>query len=236
MFDFLWMDSHYNLYVSPQNCEKNENNVNSGLYRLAYGEDVFVHVLSLYDPNGDIEEAKVMNSDCIREVTEDFEGNLYAGVYGGNGEERVNPSIYKSTDGGLTWFHLVNLSYMAPGGKHIHAIQYNPYDNKLYCVVGEINKLLRSADGGVTWEDTKCTLELGKGFAMQMVSDGILLGSDINYVSGISKVYGDLTYKTVARTWFLAWPTIRVSDLTGNIYAFSRIDEGMTELSAFPPR
>ena len=236
-FDFLWFDSHYNLYVSPPRCEKDETNANSGLYRLAYGADTFVHVLSLYDPDAVNPEARVMNYDCIREVTEDFNGNLYAGVYGGNPPERENPSLYKSTDGGLTWTYLVNLDYLAPGGKHIHAIEYNPYDNKLYCVVGEVNKLLRSADGGTTWEDCECTLELGKGFGMCIVPDGVLLGSDIGFRSGLSKVYGDLTFKTVAKTWFLAWPTFRVSDFTGWIYAFSRIDEGMTsELKSWPPR
>ena len=232
MFDFLWFDSHYNLYVSPQQCDKDENNINSGLYRLAYGADTFEHVLTL----GSTIPAQMVYT-CIREVTEDFNGNLYAGVYGGNERGTEDPSIYKSTDGGVTWEHLVNLDYMAPGGKHIHAIEYNPYDNKLYCVVGEVNKLLRSADGGVTWEDCNCTLELGKGFAMCMVPDGVLLGSDNAFKSGITKVYGDLTHKIVARTWFLAWPTFRVSDFTGWIYAFSRIDEGMTnDLNNFPPR
>ena len=98
----------------------------------------------------------INNDDTLWTMCEDLDGNLYAGVY--SHSARANPSVYKSTDGGLTWKYIHNFITRGtyPGSeygnsvRHVHCINFNNYDNCLYAAVGEINTISKSSDFGET--------------------------------------------------------------------------------------
>lgn len=225
----IWMDSNQNVYVSPSiSSEYAEYN---GLWRLAYNTDSFTHVLSLYDPNSDIDSLKVRNTYSVWTMTEDREGHLYAGGYG----NPLCPYLFVSNNGGSTWFLRKDMSTVVEGGIHIHFIAYNKYDNALYCTVGEKNYLLRSYDGGYSWEDMNVTLEKAKSCSICIVDDGIILGSDWAYHGMLYKVYPDGSYRTTTKFWANAIFAIRQSDLTGYLYAIGVIDAAVSSTAWYPP-
>jgi hypothetical protein len=168
-------------------------------------------------------------------MCQDSEGNLYAGVYAHT--IRANAGIYKSIDGGDTWTYIYNFvtSGDAPSGRHIHDIICNPYDNCLYVIVGEINQIFKSADGGSTWTKTNWTLEKYKGTMLFPVPDGILAGSDGAYECIMSKIYSDGSVRTTSKTWAGTVFAFRKSDVSGAIYAFTKIDSSVNSTVYFPP-
>lgn len=226
----IWMDSQYNVYVSPW-LENTSYAENTGIYKLAYGSSNFTHVLSLYNPSSTVPSETSVNNFSVWTMTEDLEGNLYAGIYG----QPYCPYIYKSVDGGNTWVFLKDMSTYAQGGIHIHFIEYNKYDNALYCTVGEINKLFKSIDGGNTWIDIGVKLEYMKSCSIHCVEDGIILGSDYAYWGMMYKVYADGTYRTTAKTLANVIFSIRESDVTGWLYAFGLIDAAVNVRNYYPP-
>ena len=228
-FIMIWMDSNYNIYVSPTISDNTYSSI-TGVYKLAYGESTFNHVLRLYNPESDVPSEVNPNTFSVWTMTEDLEGNLYAGVYG----QPHCPYLYKSTDRGNTWFFLKDMFEYSPG-KHIHFIEYNRYDNALYCTVGEINRLLRSVDGGETWVNMNVTLEKMKSCSIWCVEDGIILGSDYGYHGMMYKVYADGSYRTTAKFFANAIFSIRESDTTGWLYAFGVIDAATNSLDWYPP-
>lgn len=229
-FSCLWFDSQYNLYVSPKIIDNTYASI-CGVYKLPYKGSTFTKVLSLYNPDSELESERTPANANVWTMTEDREGNLYAGGYG----LPYFPNLYKSEDGGDTWVFLKDMAEYAPGGIHIHSIQYNKYDDCLYCIVGEVNKILKSSDKGLTWTDMGVTLERAKGACMHVVSDGIIVGSDDAYWGMIYKVYADGSYKTTAKWWANAVFSIRQSDLTGWLYAFSVIDSAVKQEYYYPP-
>lgn len=82
-------------------------------------------------------------------MCEDDDGILYFGVSFWDGGPN---DVYRSTDQGATWEKIANLG----GGKHIHALRYNPYNGWFYAVVGDVGYsnagLWRSKDNCLTWE------------------------------------------------------------------------------------
>ena len=229
-FRGMSVDSNFNLYASPSLGNTEYASI-AGLYRLEYGGREFTKVLSLYDPNSDIPSERTPNKFECRSFTEDRYGNLYTGIYG----QPFCPYIYKSTDGGLTWNFLKDMSQYAAGGIHIHFIEYNKYDDALYCTVGEINKLLKSTDGGNNWVDCNITLDPMKSVGCCIVEDGILLGSDYSYWGMTYKVYGDNSYRITGKYWANIIASIVESDVTGWLYAFGYIDASLADTNWYPP-
>lgn len=234
-----WMDKDLNVYVSPHSSVDNGgSNIDvsaRGLYKLEYGESTFTKVISLYDPDSEVTTETENNDDTIWTMCQDSEGNLYAGVYAHT--IRANAGIYKSTDGGDTWTYIYNFvtSGDAPSGRHIHDIICNPYDNCLYVIVGEINQIFKSADGGSTWTKTNWILEKYKGTMLFPVPDGILAGSDGAYECIMSKIYSDGRVRTTSKTWAGTVFAFRKSDVSGAIYAFTKIDSSVGSTDYFPP-
>lgn len=234
-----WMDSNLNVYVSPHSSVDNggsEIDVSTrGLYKLAYGESQFVKVISLYDSTSSVTTETQNNDDTIWTMCEDNDGNLYAGVYAHT--IRANPAIYKSTDGGDTWEYVYNFatSGLASSGKHIHDIIFNEYNNKLYCIVGEINEIYCSDDGSETWAGIGAQVEDYKGTVLMAVPDGLLVGSDGAYACILSKVYADGKVRTKGKIWANTVFALRRSDSSNAIYAFTKIDSSVSSTSYFPP-
>ena len=130
-------DSRGNIFVSYP-AEPPET---AGLWRSGDGGKTFTRVWQ----HSTRPEANVR----FKGITEDENGTLYFGTSVGPGGPC---DIYRSVDGGKTWARISSI----PGGKHIHALQYNPYNGWFYAVVGDpgygANGLWRSKDGCLTWE------------------------------------------------------------------------------------
>ena len=233
----LFLDKDNNVYASPHASIGTPGGfqmTSRGLYRLAYGQSSFVKVISLYDPNSQNPTEAEQNDDTIWTMCQDRDGYLYAGVYCHT--QRYAPRIYRSTDGGLTWVDYFNFSTILPNGHHIHSIIFNDYNNALYCIVGEVNTVLKSNDHGTTWENLNVVCEGDKGSAMIAVKDGVIIGSDGAYDCQLSKLYSDdKTVKTVGSFWANTIFAIRKSDVTGWIYAFTKIDSSVNVTSYMPP-
>jgi hypothetical protein len=229
-FRCIWMDSNYNIYAAP--VVTADYAEVGGLYRLAYGEEEFVKVLDLYKSDSSVESETIATNATIWSMTEDKRGYIYAGVYVISAN---NPSIYRSKDGGLTWSVICDMNSYLPDGIHIHVIQYNPYDDALYCIVGEVNTILRSKDYGKSWQDMNVQLEHMKGTSMLCVPDGLIIGSDYAYWGMMYKVYADGSYRTTAKWWANAVFAIRQSDVTGWIYAFGVVDAAVKDTGYYPP-
>ena len=234
-----YMDSALNVYVSPHDSIGNGGNhvavADRGLYKLTYGESTFVKVIALYNPASSVPTEAEVNDDTIWTMCEDADGNLYAGVYAHTTHQ--NPAIYKSTDGGDTWTYLYNFvtSGLTPSGRHIHEIIYNEFDRNLYCIVGEVNNIYKSTDGGTTWSATDYVLEAYKGTALIAVKDGLVVGSDGGYECIMSKVYANGLVKTNGKMWANIIFAIRRSDVSGKLYAISRIDSSVSSSDYYPP-
>lgn len=231
----LWMDSNENVYASPHASLGEMNVADRGLYRLAKGGSSFTKVLSLYDSSSQVTTETQNNDDTIWTMCEDADGDLYAGVYAHT--VRANPAIYKSTDGGLTWTYVFNFNTagLTTNGKHIHTIIFSKWQNALYCIVGEVNTIFKSTDGSETWTDLHVTLTV-KGSSMFATEYGIFIGSDGAYNCDIDILYpDDTTHKKVYRGWANTVFAIRQSDVTGILYAFTKIDSSVNSLAYYPP-
>lgn len=233
----VFMDKDLNVYVSPHASFDGSslNMSDRGLYRLAYGETTFTKVINLYDTNSQVQSETESNDDTIWTMCQDKKGYLYAGVY--SHSVRYNPAIYRSTDGGITWTYIYNFitSGVCISGHHIHVIIYNEFDNKLYCIVGEVNEIYCSEDNSVTWNPIGVKLEDGKGSAMIAVKNGLIVGSDTAYCCLMSKIYTDKSHKTTGRMWANTVFAIRRSDVTGWLYAFTKIDSSVNSTDYMPP-
>ena len=234
-----WKDSQDNVFVSPHATIGTLDLSDRGLYRLAKGDSEFVKVISLYNPQSDIptERDSTDNKDTIWTMCEDDSGNLYAGVYAHG--ERENPAIYKSSDHGQYWFYQTNFIdnglVTAPLGRHMHAVAYSKWTKALYAIVGEVNTIFRSKNGGTSWTDLGITLNV-KGTVLHPTPHGILVGSDGTYNIDIDLVLlDDKTYVNVFNGWANTVFAIRKSDITGWLYAFTKLDVSVSDAAIFPP-
>lgn len=231
----LFIDSHENVFASPHASWGTMQMSQRGLYKLVKGENTMTKVISLYNPNSEIETETQANDDTIWTMCEDDNGNLYAGVYAHT--VRANPAIYKSTDGGDTWTYLFNFNTegMTTNGEHIHTIIYSKWQKALYVIVGEVNTIFKSVDGGETWENLNVRLTV-KGSSMCATPYGIFIGSDGAYNCDIDVLYNDdKSHEKVFRGWANTVFAIRCSDITGFLYAFTKIDSSVNVLSFYPP-
>lgn len=194
-----------------------------------------VKVISLYDTSSSIQTETENNNDTIWTMCEDENGYLYAGVYAHT--IRANPAIYKSTDGGNTWTYLINFNTagLTSNGMHVHSIVYSKWQKALYCIIGEVNTIFKSTDGGNTWTDLHITLT-DKGTVILPTQYGLLVGSDNAYNCEIDLILNDdATVKTVFFGWANTVFAIKQSDVTGIIYAFTKVDSSVNSQTYFPP-
>ena len=229
-----WKDSNDNVYVSPHGSWGTVAQDQRGLYRLAKDGIAFTKVISLYDTSSSISTETQSNDDTIWTMCEDCDGNLYAGVYAHT--IRANPAIYKSVDGGLTWTYLINFNTegLTTNGMHIHSIVYSKWQKALYCIVGEINTIFKSTDGGTTWQNLNITLD-AKGSAMIATEYGVFIGSDGTLLRIDWLHNDDSTHETVFKGWGNTVFAIRRSDVTGILYAFTKIDSSVNNTNIWPP-
>lgn len=230
----LFMDSNLNVFASPHASLGSLNMTDRGLYKLSYGESSFKKVISLYDTSSDDTYETQENDDTIWTICEDADGYLYAGVYCHT--KRYAARIYRSIDKGDTWIDYYDFKQILPTGHHVHCITYNPYNNSLYAIIGEINTIIKSTDHGTTWTNLNTVCEGDKGTAMIATPTGMIIGSDGAYELTMSKLLADdKTVVTCGRVWANTCFGTRRSDVTGWIYAFGKIDSSVNSLMYMPP-
>lgn len=182
------------------------------------------------------------NDDTIWTMCEDALGNLYAGVYAHS--LRDNPSVYFLQKGQTKWFLCHNFimcgtlpaSTYSTAPQHVHCINYNEYDRKLYAAVGETNTIVYSTDRGFSWTDMHIPCTYGQPTYVMGVKDGLLIGSDGHYACGVAKLTTDgklLKHSGRTAPGFIF--NIRRSDITGWLYAFTRIDNVVGDITKCPP-
>ena len=132
-------------------------------------------------------------------MTTDDLGNIYLGEYGGKDANSNCSFIYKSQDGGLNWVNIYNSSSYNWDARHIHFVQFNPYNKCLYATQGDPrtgstpSRLFRSCDYGLNW------VSLGTGdvrwqyLAVQFEEGYSFFGTDL---TGLTN-YIDLTTNDV---------------------------------------
>lgn len=152
-------------------------------------------------------------------ICEDKNGNLYVGeVYPIN----RTPVVYKSIDGGSTWFSIYSTSSPANA---IDIIKYDPYQDALYLSYheeggGYIGYVMKSIDGGKTW----------KKLSLRMIVTGMVITNKMRIFIGdgpkeIIRTFDDKTFEvthTPYATWYgfnSPWSICRSS--TGTIYVGS---------------
>lgn len=223
----VYMDSNENVYVSPHASSGTFTMSKRGLYRLSKGASAFSKVIEF--------DNTTQHDDTIWTMCEDANGYIYAGVYCHT--KRYQPRIYRSADNGITWELIYDFTGKVSEnlGKHIHSLIYNKFNDALYCIVGEINTIYKSVDHGVSWTDLGVALAV-KGSAMIATPYGVLIGSDGVHNCDIDILFNDdKTTKTVHHGWASTVFAMRYSDISGMVYAFTKIDSSVTSATNFPP-
>lgn len=221
-----FMDSAENVYVSPHASSGTFTMSKRGLYRLKKGDSAFAKVLEF--------DNTTRHDDTIWTMCEDARGHLYAGLY--SHSVRFHPWVYRSDDGGESWKVIYDFSSLDEKlAHHIHCIIYNKYNDALYCIVGEVNTVLKSTDFGEHWTNLEVELS-AKGTSMLATPYGVLIGSDGYYNCDIYMLANDdKTATLVHHGWASTVFAIRNSDISGIIYAFTKIDSSVKSSSLFPP-
>jgi hypothetical protein len=158
---------------------------------------------------------------------EDNQGNLYLGVYGASNSS----DIWRSIDHGVSWNLLQGFN-----ARHIHSVQFNPYNNALYTSVGDDDTIpnmgnYKSIDYGKTWN--KLSLGDYKTVALLFTENYTYFGSDdpLNGQQFIARSRND---KDFIETYLLGtnlgveWiDGLAISPVTGVLYATAT---GTTEI------
>lgn len=228
----IWKDSRGSIFVSPNLLAKDNR---LGVWKMGVNETSLRQVLKLYDANSDDPKVRRENNqDSVWTYAEDDEGNLYCGTYTQAGN---NASIYKSTDGGETWVKKIDLTESFPHteAKHVHCVCWRQWDKCLYAVNGEYNTIYCSRDRGETWEDLGIKLPDAKSTTLTPTSLGLITTSDSAWNCRFCMVL--LPSKKVIETanyWSNVAFAVRVSDITGYVYAFTLVDYAV-DSGNYPP-
>jgi len=141
-------------------------------------------------------------------IDEDSLGNLYLGEYtGGDGTERC-AYVHKSIDGGSTWNLVLNASeYGDNTSRHMHFVQVDKNTDYIYATTGDgavggydanSSKLLRSMDGGSTWEVLRSGEYEYQYLVFMVANDGCrLFGTDVGSGNKIVRTCDDVIFTDV---------------------------------------
>ncbi len=143
----------------------------------------------------------------IWSMTEDNDTNLYVGEYSFGDTTEKCAYIYKSINGGIDWSVVYNDSDSNNitsnfGGRHIHKVKFNEYNNCSYASVGDflnVSKIIKSCNGGGNWSiirnDTKSNI-----LGMEFTPNYRIFGEDeasSTVTSNIYRTSDDTNYENV---------------------------------------
>lgn len=209
----VWTSNTGKTFFSPMNSYSNAtSSSNYGLY--------------MYDGATVTKVITLGNRQSIWGITEDDNGNIYAGSYDLGGA--ANPVIYKSTDRGITFTSI----YTFTGFKHIHDVYFCPFNKSLYACVGDLyqsTQNFKSIDGGITWLGILTPLKR-QMTAVTSSSKYRFFGSDHSPYGILWRTSDDnileesLNVGYYANVFFL-----RRSDITGWLYVGFKTDPTTTQ-------
>lgn len=112
--------------------------------------------------------------NCLCQMAEGVEDTLFVQEYGFSG----SPAIYRSTDAGETWDHLVDCHKLDKRALHFHCIAYDEFRRLLIATLGDRNtvKVALSEDYGDKWK----TLYKGpyQCVPIEILKDRVVFGMD----------------------------------------------------------
>jgi hypothetical protein len=109
-------------------------------------------------------------------MCEDRDGTLFIGEYAGGFNDTCS-FIWRSTDEGTTWQKVYEGT-----SRHVHFVAADPYTGYIYAAVGDgvpRAKLIRSVDGGDTWEAILENDFLAQPISAVFTETHRLFGSDV---------------------------------------------------------
>lgn len=110
-------------------------------------------------------------------LCEDPKGNIYLGEYFPNNTRKIPVKLYKSEDQGRTWQIILSLK----GIRHIHCVQYDPFDQKIWMCTGDKDKessILFSEDEGETWICIGKNDQMFRTMSLLFTKDHVYWGTD----------------------------------------------------------
>jgi photosystem II stability/assembly factor-like uncharacterized protein len=120
----------------------------------------------------------------------------------------ASPTLYKTADRGESWTPLVLTSFPQTDSEvHVGILAISPADHHVLHALawnGSARLLLRSHDGGLTWEPTSDNLNAGATTVPLMLPHGLDAGRVLR-VAGDSRVDGDLAGVEVSEDQGTTW-------------------------------
>ncbi len=142
----------------------------------------------------------IQSVTCVAQDPRPGGGNVWyygTGEYGGNSAGLPGDGIFKSTDGGHSWFSLASTATNTPQSHdamfdNVYAIAVdpsNPEQDEVYaaCYGG----IARSTDGGQTWKDVLGSFENGASYTdIDIAPDGTVYATlSSRFVNGIKGIW-----------------------------------------------
>lgn len=110
-------------------------------------------------------------------LCQDHLGRIYLGEYWLN-KERNPVRLWRSEDDGLTWRPI----YTWPAVRHIHFVQFDPYEQGLWVGTGDENsecQIAYSRDGGLSFETIGGGEQLWRAVSLLFTPEALFWGTDI---------------------------------------------------------
>ena len=160
-------------------------------------------------------------------LCEDQKGNVYAGEYFLNNDRAYPVKLLKSVDGGKTWDVIQRMK----GIRHIHAVQFDPYEGKLWMATGdrdEESSILFSEDEGASWKELASGSQKFRTVSFLFTNDYIYWGTDAptiqNYIFRYSR-----NSKEIEKVAEVNGPVYYSASTRSGVLLFSTGNEGKSE-------
>lgn len=203
----IFIDRRQNIFVSPDGTNLPPSEC--GLWSSFDSGKTWEKVLHL-PGTGDV---------MIWGMVEDAAEGLFAGTYT-RGKNVTMAQIYRSRDGGRNW----EISYDDPPARHIHAIEFDPWQNALYATLGDdfgkwkTKRIIRSLNGGKDWE--VILPEMKQVVPVISTPSARVFGSDTPEATHLYRTTDDRNFETVLSeesALYFFW--IRRDPENGDLYA-----------------
>lgn len=148
-------------------------------------------------------------------MCEDQRGNVYLGEYFLNNNRSHEVKLLKSCDKGKTWTIIQSMKNI----RHIHAVQYDPFEKKLWMATGDRDEesfILYSDDDGESWEKMASGSQIYRTVSLLFTDSHIYWGTDAptiqNCIFRYSRNSGEIE---------------KVAEVNGPVYYSAKTDDGL---------
>ena len=160
-------------------------------------------------------------------LCEDQKGNLYAGEYFLNNDRAYTVKLLKSMDDGKTWDVIQRMK----GIRHIHAVQFDPYEGKLWMATGdrdEESRILFSEDEGASWKELASGSQKFRTVSFLFTDNYIYWGTDAPTIQNHIFRYGRNS-KKIEKVANVNGPVYSSATTRNGVLLFSTGNEGKSE-------